>query len=243
MSLKNHKYMVCLTLLLLCIGRTSFGQTGIGTTNPDPSAALDIASASKGILAPRLTSAQKNAIADPAPGLTVYDTDLKQYTYWDGTTWVLPEVRVIIPPRQYGIVGYPEVEVTGADGNREVLEADDIVKDSGHNLFTRSSNKVVISTPGLYLILSSGLFTKGNNTGINDAKLIARLNGADILETAYHMPMLIGLESAKSAATVVRLEAGDEIELWSEKTTGDITNGPTGRFSNVFLELERLPEE
>src|SRR5690606_3187677 len=126
------------------IGQTSFGQTGIGTTNPDPSAALDIASTSKGVLAPRLTSAQKNGIVDPAPGLMVYDTDLKQYTYWDGTTWVLHEVRIIIPPRQYGIIGYPTVPVTGADGNRELLDVDAIVKDSGHNLFAQSGNKVVI---------------------------------------------------------------------------------------------------
>ncbi len=44
----------------------------------------------KGALLPRVTSAQRNAIATTSSdaGLTVYDTDTKSYWYWDGTQWV-----------------------------------------------------------------------------------------------------------------------------------------------------------
>ncbi|MCC3158737.1 H-type lectin domain-containing protein [Hymenobacter sp. 15J16-1T3B] len=49
-------------------------NVGIGTTTPDPSAALDVQSASQGVLIPRLTRTQRRAIANPKPGLMVYQT-------------------------------------------------------------------------------------------------------------------------------------------------------------------------
>ncbi|WP_315815665.1 BclA C-terminal domain-containing protein [Paraflavitalea speifideaquila] len=50
-------------------------QVGIGTTTPNPSAALDVQSTTKGILLPRMTAAQRTAIPVPADGLIVYQTD------------------------------------------------------------------------------------------------------------------------------------------------------------------------
>jgi hypothetical protein len=51
------------------------GNVGIGTTSPDNSALLDINSTAKGILLPRMTQAQRNAIPSPASGLMIYQTD------------------------------------------------------------------------------------------------------------------------------------------------------------------------
>ena len=44
------------------------GSAGIGTTDPNPSALLDMVSTSKGILVPRMTKVQRDAIASPATG-------------------------------------------------------------------------------------------------------------------------------------------------------------------------------
>lgn len=78
-------------LSILFIGITnSFGQQnmGIGTISPDPAAILDLSATDKGLLIPRLTTVQRNAIALPATGLLVYDSDLNQFWYFDGTVWV-----------------------------------------------------------------------------------------------------------------------------------------------------------
>ncbi len=50
-------------------------QTGIGTTTPNASAKLEVASTNKGILIPRMTETQRDAIASPANGLLIYQTD------------------------------------------------------------------------------------------------------------------------------------------------------------------------
>lgn len=54
---------------------------------PAASAMLDVASTTSGMLVPRMTSAQRTAIAAPATGLYVYDTTLGAFLYWDGTAW------------------------------------------------------------------------------------------------------------------------------------------------------------
>jgi hypothetical protein len=51
------------------------GNVGIGTTTDVASSILTLASTTKGFLPPRMTSAQRTAIASPATGLIVYQTD------------------------------------------------------------------------------------------------------------------------------------------------------------------------
>lgn len=62
-------------------------NVGIGTNTPDNSALLDLTSTSKGILVPRMSTAQRIAITAPATGLLVYDTSLQQFWYFNGTVW------------------------------------------------------------------------------------------------------------------------------------------------------------
>jgi len=65
-------------------------NVGINTTGnrPDTSAMLDVASTIKGMLAPRMTTAQRTAIYSPANGLLVYDTDLSGFYFYNGSAWV-----------------------------------------------------------------------------------------------------------------------------------------------------------
>ena len=68
---------------------TSIAQVGVGTITPDGSAALDVTSTTKGFLMPRMTNAQRLAIASPAAGLQVFVTDFDggRFMHYDGTGW------------------------------------------------------------------------------------------------------------------------------------------------------------
>lgn len=79
------KYYI--SFILLIITSISFSQVGIGTTNPDPSAALDITSIETGILIPRMTIVQRDAIVNPAIGLLVYQTDNTPGFYFYNGVW------------------------------------------------------------------------------------------------------------------------------------------------------------
>jgi len=72
---------------LLMTGALSHAQVGIGTTTPNASSALDITSTTSGLLIPRMTTAQRVAIATPAKGLQVFDTTTNSLWLHNGTIW------------------------------------------------------------------------------------------------------------------------------------------------------------
>jgi len=75
-------------LVILLTTVSVFAQVGIGTTNPNASSILDITSTTAGVLAPRMTAAQKTAISLPAASLLIYQTDgAAGFWYFDGLAW------------------------------------------------------------------------------------------------------------------------------------------------------------
>jgi hypothetical protein len=79
-------------VLSYAIAHESLAQNvGINTTGvaANASSILDLSSTSSGFLVPRMTLAQRNAIASPATGLLIYQTDgVPGFYYFDGTIWV-----------------------------------------------------------------------------------------------------------------------------------------------------------
>ena len=73
---KQLSYFIILTLLSVFASPRLQAQTVIGAGTPDPSAMLDVQSTSKGFLPPRMTSAERSAIQNPATGLIVLNTTL-----------------------------------------------------------------------------------------------------------------------------------------------------------------------
>jgi hypothetical protein len=81
------KKTILLILSVVLNGMLAAQNVGIGTNAPHASAALEIKSSSKGFLAPRLSTVQRNAIVSPAEGLLVYDTDSKSFFQFNGSAW------------------------------------------------------------------------------------------------------------------------------------------------------------
>lgn len=82
------KYILNFTAILF-VSTSLLAQVGIGTTTPDNSAILQIDNTSRGILVPRMTQVQKNAIATPVTGLLIFQTDgASGFYYYNGSAWV-----------------------------------------------------------------------------------------------------------------------------------------------------------
>lgn len=81
-------------LFFLFVTTISFSQIGIGTTSPHASSALDLSSINSGLLIPRMTAAQRDAISSAATGaatgLLIYQTNnTPGFYYYNGSTWAV----------------------------------------------------------------------------------------------------------------------------------------------------------
>lgn len=85
------KQRLLLSAILIAIfGNSAFSQSmAINTdgSTANASAILDIKSTIKGVLIPRMNTAERTAIGSPATGLQVYDTDLNLLYFYNGSAW------------------------------------------------------------------------------------------------------------------------------------------------------------
>jgi hypothetical protein len=142
---------VATVLLFAFSTKMAIGQQnmGIGTNIPDPSSLLEVQSTTQGILVPRMTEAQKNAIVSPATGLLIYQTNNQSgFWYFDGTVWVLSvgpsgptgptgTAGLIGPTGPAGVAGSPGAAgatgATGANGSTGPSGADGATGPTGSN--------------------------------------------------------------------------------------------------------------
>jgi hypothetical protein len=80
------------TISIILLTQLSIYAQGVGinddSSNPDASAMLDVKSTTKGMLVPRMTSAERVAISLPATGLLIYQTNNSTgFWYFDGAVW------------------------------------------------------------------------------------------------------------------------------------------------------------
>ena len=81
-------------------------------------AEVEIASTTQGFLPPHMTTAQRDAIASPAAGLTMYNTTVNCLQSWNGTLWVDYDGCGNSPP----VPTYPAGSVFCASGSATVVE-------------------------------------------------------------------------------------------------------------------------
>ena len=91
--MKKIKLILAATLIFGCFGLNA--QVGIGTVTPQTNSMLDVTSTTKGVLLPRLTTAERTTLGTTLTatpdvkdkGMQVFDTETNSFWYWNGTTW------------------------------------------------------------------------------------------------------------------------------------------------------------
>lgn len=89
---KGLKYTLLVGFVLLSLQENIAQNMSINEDGaaPDPSAMLDVVTTDKGVLIPRMTETQKNAIPLPATGLIIYQTDNEPGFYFNTGTSAAP---------------------------------------------------------------------------------------------------------------------------------------------------------
>lgn len=103
-------FAVC-TFILGAYAAKAQNNIGIGTPSPSASAKLDVSSTTQGLLMPRMTQAQRDAIATPATGLMVFQTNnTPGFYYYTGSAWQA------VSPASSGSSGGADLYGTGEAG-------------------------------------------------------------------------------------------------------------------------------
>jgi hypothetical protein len=173
-------------LVIIILSTNLFAQSnvGIGTNTPHGSALFEVSSTSKGLLTPRMTSAQRNAIVSPAKGLLVYDTDVNSLYHYNGSAWVnlagggggfsLPfeaNVNLNIPTFQILNAGSGDILYLGASNGSAITAyntgnsaAISVNASNGFGIYAQSGNSIPVY--GLVTNTNNTLAAlRGNNTG------------------------------------------------------------------------------
>ena len=185
----GYKLIITFILLFTCL--LSQAQTGIGTTTPNAAAKLDVSSADKGFLPPRVALTATNTFAPvtglsgasplaTAAGLLVYNTTSNSnvtpgYYYWNGTSWILISNGLIIDNSKtasftlnaadnnkiFLITSASAVTVTVSNASPNILPVG-----FSCQFIQGSTGAITLSGSGITLNSANGLSTRATNSVI-----------------------------------------------------------------------------
>lgn len=161
--MKRHFF----TLLMLITVSVGFSQQqgvciSADNSQPDASAILDVKSTSQGVLFPRISSTQRDAIISPAAGLMIFNTSRKCIEYFTGISWESSVPAGTIQPFGGSSTEVPDgwMLCNGTAIDRE--EFKDLYQAIGIR-YGAGNNQTTFNLPDL-----RGMFLRGANNGRTD---------------------------------------------------------------------------
>ncbi|KQW99182.1 hypothetical protein [Flavobacterium sp. Root420] len=239
---KNKTVLLFFSLFLTFLGHA---QIGIGTVTPNASSVLDISSTTQGILAPRMTTVQRNAIATPADALLVYDTDVKSFYYYNSATSSWAILSGGTPPRLNfkriragdNLAVVLAAELAAGGGAKYVLTANTLYEINGQIVFNLPIDLNNAYLDGLdanedIIVKTSGVLFDGT-TGGSIRNLTITTPGATVfnLNAASSTATFLLRDTIIANATSVGTVAGYGLVFLSIVNFSGNTNGIT--YSNI----------
>lgn len=230
-------------MLLCCSYYYSAAQVGVGTTTPDASSVFHVESTDKGVLIPRLTTAQINAIVNPANGLMVFNTDTNEFQF-NCSTPAIPDWSKI---SHSSSVKYSNTNIatnlnSAAYTNIPIFGALNWNDDT--TLYSVAGNSLTVNTSGRYRITANIAYTvpdPGNNTRQRvSVEAQVAINGTPtgaIANTGYVRYNSGHEEASLHITEVLNITAGQTISIQTIRGG----NSAPSRFrsvgtSNIYIE-------
>ena len=217
--------IVILFVFMVFLPVSTLAQIGIGTSNPDNSSALDVESTTKGVLPPRMTNEQRDAInvSMSSKGLIIYNLDTNNLNLFDGQTWhVIVNNQTISLCSEFNTPAsiidclqqnYTPDQTLGYSGARDILYSAVDVNQSNQELkgiytdFTIVMDYSTSADPSIHAF----------NSGINAEHVFPQSMGAGdepALSDMYNIfPCRIEANSSRSNCPIDEIEDTDT-ETW-----------------------------
>lgn len=193
-------------------GIRAFTGLQVGAGSLDASALLEIISTSKGVLLPRMTTTQRDNIASPATGLTIYNTTTSQYEHYDSNAWIPVGSSIFVGARvrDASTQSISDVTETFINFDTELFDTN-----SFHDNVTNNERLTIPSgQDGKYMIIAA--IDWASHTG--DTRVDIVLNTSTVLasQTNYSNAQVASV----SLATIYDLVATDYLRVQVYQDTG-----------------------
>ena len=191
-------YLLCLLIMQTGAGCLMAQNVGINATGalPNTNAMLDISSTSSGLLIPRMTTGQRDAIAGPTVGLQVYNLTTNTVDIFRGVNW---ESTVFTSPTSSVVNVNSLADLPAPSGGVITLTKDKMYSFSG-----------IVNISPNYIDLN-GAAARGNNP-VNDG-VASNVSGAVLRSTNNHVyleKLLVVLASSTTKAYDFADNVGDK---------------------------------
>lgn len=215
------------------------GSVGVGTTSPNASALLDLASTSKGVLLPRMTTSERDTIATPANGLQIYNTSTNALNFYDGSTWQALGVAGSGVQSLGGQTGGTQTFAAGSAGTSPAITSAGNV----HTLNVPFANAVGVTRGTISKTeydffnskLTSPLTTKGDLITRGDATHVRLPAGSDGQVLRVNSATASGLEwAAGNAGTVTNVTSSNSYLTVATGTTTPAITANVGMVANTL---------
>ncbi len=219
------KFFILLLLAILGCSAGFSQNIGINATGtaPDASAMLDVQSTTKGLLAPKMTLLQRNAISNPATGLLIYQTDGTAGFYYNSGTTAIPVWTTLTTP--------PSGNSWALTGNSSTNPATNFIGTTDNQpLRLRVNNKWAGElnelTKNYFIGDSAGVFTTSGlkNTSLGSYSLYRNTIG--------NANTAMGSEALYSNTAGLYNTALGSQALYSNNAEGNTANGYQALYSN-----------
>jgi len=214
---------------------TNAQNLGISATGvaPDPSAGLDVNFTNKGVLIPRLTTAQRNAIPSPANSLLIFNTTTGCYEFWDGSAWVILSCG---EKCNKPILYYDERFNEGLNYTNVELRWTPVVGATGYSVSV-SKNKQFTS----FVIYNNGA-NSYNNVGVGNVTSM-RINWDTVICNYPYFAVV----SASTSCGIIRSDTikittkclpscGSQVWMTANMNVGTMINGSSNQSNDSQLE-------
>jgi hypothetical protein len=200
---------------------------GVGTTSPDASALTDLTSTTQGFLPPRMTTTQRNAIASPAAGLTIYNTTVNCLQWWNGTIWY-DGCGNNTPSAALTTLNCGGATTTGTLTNGTVASGvSTAISYTGGNAGTYAAQSVSSTgVVGLTATLAAGTLANGAGS------LTYTITGTPTTSGTASFAITVGGQSCSftvSVGTAIGQYPAGTVHCAGATTVFDVTNPTTGR--------------
>lgn len=207
-----------------------YAQVGIGTTDPDASAMLDIQSSNSGFLMPRVSLAGTDdisTISSPATGLMVYNTESVSdvtpgFYFYDGSDWERLN-STSEEFKSYGEIYSSANQVLSTGINTVILN--EINASQG---VTVTGNSFSITTSGTYRLVycaSVSHSSDGNSSSGSEVGFYLTTSSGPIAGSHSYLMLERGNinKGSVSMSKIMHLDAGETLSLGANAGNGYIS--------------------